>query len=186
MEFPCRFIQTSRSVYTIVSAIYRNRYTIVRLLINNIVLVLCLAAGPALASDMIIYPAKGQSQDQQQKDEYECYQWAKGQTGFDPMQQPQATAPPPADTSSSTGGGLLRGALVGAAVGGIADGSDGAGKGAAIGGLLGGARSRSQQRQYEAERDQWAQQQAAQYQAGRNQYNRAFAACMEPRGYSIR
>lgn len=34
--------------------------------------------------EMIIYPAKGQSQKQLDKDRYECHRWAVGQTGFDP------------------------------------------------------------------------------------------------------
>ena len=51
--------------------------------------------GPILGSDVFIYPNKGQSQKQQDKDKYECYGWAKQQTGFDPMAQPTATAPPP-------------------------------------------------------------------------------------------
>ncbi|GAB63029.1 MAG: glycine zipper family protein [Candidatus Jettenia sp.] len=41
--------------------------------------------GAALAHGLIIYPAKGQSQEQMEKDKYECYSWAKQQTGFDPM-----------------------------------------------------------------------------------------------------
>ena len=34
--------------------------------------------------EMIIYPAKGQSQEQLDKDRYECHVWAVSQTGFDP------------------------------------------------------------------------------------------------------
>ena len=52
-------------------------------------------AETAVAQDLMIYPAKGQSQDQMEKDKFECYSWAKGQTGFDPMEMPKATAPPP-------------------------------------------------------------------------------------------
>jgi hypothetical protein len=37
-------------------------------------------------SDFIIYPKQGQSKDQQAADQYECHNWAKGQTGFDPTQ----------------------------------------------------------------------------------------------------
>ena len=47
------------------------------------------AEAPAAQSppnDLIIYPKNGQSQDQQAADQYECYGWAKGQTGFDPTQ----------------------------------------------------------------------------------------------------
>ncbi len=51
---------------------------------------------------------------------------------------------------------------------------------------MGGMRSRNQQRQSQAEQDQWAQQQAAQYQGQRDKYNRAYSACLEPRGYSVK
>jgi hypothetical protein len=36
--------------------------------------------------DLIIYPKNGQSKDQQAADQYECNNWATGQTGFDPTQ----------------------------------------------------------------------------------------------------
>jgi hypothetical protein len=38
------------------------------------------------AQELIVYPAKGQSNEQMEKDKFECYSWAKGQTGFDSMQ----------------------------------------------------------------------------------------------------
>ncbi len=48
------------------------------------------AAAPADAApaqqDLIVYPKNGQSADQQAADKYECYSWARGQTGFDPTQ----------------------------------------------------------------------------------------------------
>jgi hypothetical protein len=45
------------------------------------------AAPPANAQeDLIIYPKNGQTPDQQAADRYECHRWAKGQTGFDPME----------------------------------------------------------------------------------------------------
>lgn len=37
-------------------------------------------------SDLMIYPKNGQSKDQQAADQYECNNWARGQTGFDPTQ----------------------------------------------------------------------------------------------------
>ena len=58
-------------------------------------MILAVNVGPACAQDLVIYPAKGQNNEQMEKDKYECYQWAKQQTGFDPMQQPQASTPPP-------------------------------------------------------------------------------------------
>ncbi len=98
-----------------------------------------LCAGPALAADVYIYPEKGQSQEQQQKDEYECYNWGKQQTGFDPMARPTATSPPPEQTSHGALGGAARGAAVGAVGGAIAgDAGKGAAVGAAAGGMVGG------------------------------------------------
>lgn len=145
-----------------------------------------LLAASASAQDMFIYPKAEQTPEQQQKDEYECYGFAKQNSGFDPMAMPSATSAPPPEETRSTGGTALRGAALGAVVGGIADGSDGAGKGALIGGasglLFGGARSRNSRQQQQ----QWEQQQQQQYLANRNNYNRAFAACMEGRNYTVR
>lgn len=39
---------------------------------------------PAPSYDVIAYPAKGQGDEQQARDRYECHRWAVGQTGFDP------------------------------------------------------------------------------------------------------
>jgi hypothetical protein len=67
----------------------------------------------------MIYPAKGQSQEQTEKDKFERYTWAKQQTGFDPMETPTATAPPPENPQSNVGkDGVktgVKGALLGAA-----------------------------------------------------------------------
>ncbi len=154
-----------------------------------------LVAGGALAQDFILYPAKGQSQEQMEKDKYECYSWAKGQTGFDPMQLPTATqAPPPQKAGGSVAGGVVKGGLLGAGagagIGAIAGGGKGAGKGAAIGavagGVMGGAVRGSQKRQDEQAQKQWADQQSAQYMERRNTYNRAYCACLEGRGYTVK
>jgi hypothetical protein len=37
-------------------------------------------------SNLMIYPKNGQTQEQQAADQFECNNWAKGQTGFDPTQ----------------------------------------------------------------------------------------------------
>jgi hypothetical protein len=131
----------------------------------------------------MIYPAKGQSKEQQSKDRYECHGWAVQETGFDPTvpQPAQAQAPPP------QGGQVLRGAAGGAAIGAVGgaiagDAGTGAAIGAASGALIGGMRKRSQERTY--------QEQQAQAQAAANQryaeYERALTACMTGRGYSVR
>jgi flagellar biosynthesis/type III secretory pathway protein FliH len=148
-----------------------------------------LIVSPTLGDDVFIYPNKGQTKQQQDKDKYECYDWAKQQTGFDPMAQPKATAPPPAQEAKQGGvvKGAARGALVGVAVGAIAgDAGKGAAIGAAGGGLFGGMRRKDQQRQQEQAEQQWAQQQAANYEQNRSKYNRAFSSCMEGRGYTVK
>jgi hypothetical protein len=134
------------------------------------------------AQDPYVYPSKGQSKDQTEKDKYSCYQWAKGQTGFDPMQQPTASAPPPQKK-----GGAVRGAAGGAAVGAVggAIGGD-AGKGAAIGAVAGGVIGAARRNRSNKEQEQYAQQQGAEYNQKRSEYNRAWGACLEGKGYTVK
>jgi predicted lipid-binding transport protein (Tim44 family) len=152
-------------------------------------------AGTAVAQDFMIYPAKGQSQEQMEKDKFECYSWAKKETGFDPMETPKATEPPPTkQAKNSTAGGAVKGGagggLVGAGVGAIAGGKKGAKKGAAIGavsgGAIGGAKSSSQQKQDKQAQKQWEQQQTNQYLQKRDTYNRSYSACLEGKGYTVK
>ncbi len=149
-------------------------------------------AGPASAQDPIIYPAEGQSQDQMERDEFECFRWARDQTGFDPMKTPEATSPPPQKQArrGGAGRGAVGGAAAGAVIGGIAGGRKGAGRGALIGGgggaLIGGMRRENQRKQEEQARNQWEREQINNYTRARNEYNRAFAACMTGRGYVVK
>ena len=39
------------------------------------------------SSNPFIYPSKGQSAQQEEKDKNACYEWASQQTGFDPAQE---------------------------------------------------------------------------------------------------
>lgn len=155
-------------------------------------LLLWVGTGVVLAQqDLIVYPAKGQSQDQMEKDKYECYSWAKGQTGFDPMAMPTATRPAPRSSGASTAGGAVSGGAVGAlgglAIGAIAGNSKrGAAIGAASGALFGGARSHSKKKHDEQARKQWENEQVNNYARGRSEYNRAFGACLEGRGYTVK
>ncbi len=146
-------------------------------------------AAQSHAQDLMVYPAQGQSQEQQQEDEFECYNWSKQESGFDPMAAPQATAPPPQQQGRQANplGGAARGAAVGV-VGGAIGGNAGKGAaiGAATGALIGGMRGNEQKRQQQQAQQQWEQEQAAQYQYNRNNYNRALAVCLEGRGYTVR
>lgn len=150
---------------------------------------LAVIAGQSMASEPMIYPAKGQSNEQMEKDKYECYQWAKGQSGFDPMAVPTTSTAPPAQ--QKTGGGAVRGAARGAAVGltvgAITNNDKGrsTAAGAATGALIGGMSRRDQARQQQQAQAQWEQQEVQKYAEQRNSYNRAFGACMQGREYTL-
>ena len=142
-------------------------------------------AATASAQDLMIFPNNDQSKEQQQQDEYSCYNWAKGETGFDPMAVPTATTAPPQQEAPK--GGVRRGAVRGAALGAVVgDNSDDVWKGAAAGAAVGGMRRNDQKRKEEAERQQWEQEQQQIYAENRNRYNRAYAACMEAKDYTVR
>lgn len=147
-----------------------------------------LAAMPASAQQYV-YPAEGQSQQQQNADQGECHVWAVQNSGFDPANPNVYTGPAPQYQYPTTG--ALRGAARGAAGGAIGGAIAGnAGKGAAIGAatgaFIGGIRRREQMRRNAASQQQYQQQQQAALSQGRSNYNRAVAACMQGRGYTVR
>jgi hypothetical protein len=151
------------------------------------IVVLALIAGPAaLAQQPLIYPSKGQSADQQNKDQGECYVWAKQQTGIDPVAVAQASSsqPPPSGPQGERVRGAAGGAAAGAIIGGVAN--DDAGKGAAVGAVVGTMAGGSRQRRTARAQQQQTQQVQAQSQGAMATYNRAFAACMEGRGYVVK
>lgn len=141
-----------------------------------------LLASTALAQQFV-YPAKGQSPDQQKKDEFECHQWAAQQSGFDPTKPQQQAAAPAAPTTPTgvTPGAGVRGAARGAVVGEIVGGD--AGAGAAAGAAAARAQSR---RQNAAQQQQAAQKQKQAQSAQHGAYSKARAACLEGRGYSVK
>jgi hypothetical protein len=153
---------------------------------GSLLFVVMSVTGSALAQNLIIYPAKGQSQEQMEKDKFECYSWAKQQTGVDPMVASTASQQPTTSQGSTGGGavkGAAKGALVGVGIGAIAgDAGKGAAIGAASGGAFGGLRSRSQRKQAE----QVQQQQVSQTNQKINEYNRAYSACLEAKGYTVK
>ncbi len=150
--------------------------------ISVCVLAVAAIALPAVAQKPIVYPAKGQSAQQKEKDDKECNAWAKKDTGIDPA---VGSGPAPQQTGPAPGGGdrlrgAARGAVGGAAIGAIAgDTGTGAGVGAVAGTMAGGAKARQKQ----AAQNDAAQQQQQQ---SLNTYYRAYGACMEGRGYTIK
>ena len=135
------------------------------------------------AAQLVVYPAKGQTPEQQSRDQGEGQGWAKTNTGVDPV----ALASQPSAPPSQPRGGRLKGAAGGAAIGAAGgaaagDAGKGAGAGAAAGAVAGGIKQRRERR---------AQESAAvtadrQKQGAMEQYNKAYAACLEGRGYTVK
>ena len=112
-------------------------------------------ATAAWADEPIVYPAKGQNQAQQERDEFECHEWAKKDTGVDPV----ALAEKSLAATPSTSGGAPRGG----------------------GGLLGMLRAKRQLREQQSS----GSSQAASIKPEMEKYDRAYAACLTGRGYTV-
>ena len=131
-------------------------------------------------AQMVVYPAKGQSAEQQKKDEGECHIWAVEKSGYDPANP--SPAPQVSKSMTVTGSGArVRGAIGGAIIGEIADGDTG--NAALAGAALGGMRERRRQRRAQQESQAAA---AQKQQSGLSNYNKAKAACLEGRGYTVK
>ena len=146
---------------------------------------------PAAAQNLVIYPAKGQSAEQQNKDQTECQAWAKSNTGVDPVAVANSSAAPPVSAAPQQGGqrvrGAARGAAAGAAVGAVAgDAGKGAAVGAAAGTVAGGARKRRDAAAANQQAETQNQQAASDRQAQMATFNKAYSACLEGRGYSVK
>lgn len=134
------------------------------------------------SAQQFVYPAKGQSPEQQKKDEGQCHTWAVQQSKYDPTKPPQQTAAakPPTTATGTTPGAGVRGAARGAVVGGV---MGDAGAGAAAGAVA----ARGQSRRQNAAQAQQQQQAATQQdQAGVAAYQKARSACLEGRGYTVK
>ena len=134
---------------------------------------------------LYVFPAKDQDQKTQDTDEMACYKWAMQETGVDPINPPEIQA---AQVDKSADGtavvGAAGGAAAGAAIGAIAGD---AGKGAAIGAVVGGLRGRKA-KVVGDHNEQVANNQAAD--AAEKEmmanFNKAFTACMEAKGYTVK
>jgi len=140
-----------------------------------------LLAGQAVAQQMFVFPANGQSAQQQTQDEAACDAWATEQSGFNPANVGAAPR-----SNQVAQGGLLRGGARGAAVGAVTgaisgNAGRGASAGAAGGALIGGMRRNDQRRQQDADRRAWERQQNA----GRESWRRAKTACLVGKGYTV-
>jgi hypothetical protein len=137
------------------------------------------------ALDLYVFPANDQSSDQQSKDENACYTWAINQSGVDPLNMPEVEVEQV--QSGPTGAavvGSAKGAAAGAAIGAIAGD---AGKGAAIGAVGGALRGHRRGRMGKAMVQAGNEQEAAQTQVGMlNSFKKAYSACLEGKGYTVK
>jgi hypothetical protein len=151
-------------------------------------------APPPPSTQVFVYPTGGQSQEQLNRDRYECYLWGVKQSGFDPSQTSLAPhqrvdVVPAQPSGTNTVAGVITGAVLGAVIAGPRD----AGGGAIVGGVIGGAAGAASDAQREArvnqvqkrydDRDN-ARMAKLEKQAGN--YRRALTACLEGRGYTVK
>jgi hypothetical protein len=143
-----------------------------------------LSASAAVA-EPVAYPAKGQSSDQQNRDEYECHQNAQNETGVDPValaEQSTTSSKPGSAGKSGLGSGLSGagiGAMRGAASG---DPGEGALHGAGMGRLIAVIRSRRQMEKQKQE----ASTQNSELHAQLEKYDLAYTTCLTGRGYTVK
>lgn len=140
------------------------------------------------------YPTKGQTEEQQDRDRYECYLWAVKQSGFDPGQAQLAphqrievtpAAPPGADTAA----GAFSGAIIGSMMAPRNDAGFGLVFGAITGAILGSASDQARQDQAARAQQYYDSKEAKNYARLEKQardYRRAMTACLEGRGYTVR
>ncbi|MGV8059168.1 MAG: glycine zipper family protein [Smithellaceae bacterium] len=145
-------------------------------------------------TQVYFYPLKGQTAEQQSRDQYECYNWAMQQTGFDPSQSsipPERRVkvvpmPPPGhDTAVLAIAGAVLGALIAGPRHAGAGALIGAGSGAVVGATSDVSRQQYAQQMDEAynRRDQALD---SRYAEKASDFRRAMGACLEGRGYTVK
>jgi hypothetical protein len=143
------------------------------------------AKTPAQSVGLYVYPTKQQDSAQQTKDEGECFDSSKQQTGWDPFAPAQPTQ---TTTTQPAGGGAVagsaKGAAGGAAIGAIAgDAGEGAAIGATAGAVAGRRKKKKEKKQAQQQAQQTAQTQQQQQLDG---FKRSMSACLEARGYTAK
>jgi hypothetical protein len=153
----------------------------------------------AATMEVYVFPANGQTTEQQSKDEATCYNWAVTNSGSDPFElQKQAAAAQQqtqqqvqqaqAATHGAGARGAAGGAAAGALIGAIADEdkSEAAAAGAVVGTIAARrrAKSGSQQAAAAAQQSGAASQQATAEQIGN--FKKAFSVCLESSKYMVK
>jgi hypothetical protein len=147
---------------------------------------------PPPQQQLVVYPAKGQSPEQLERDRYECHSWAVQQSGFDPSRPGvPASQRVVVEPANPPGSGTAVGAIAGAILGAVIAGPRNAGAGLVLGGITGAAvgtasdANAQAQANYEQQRlDAGYNASAAQGAQGAANYRRAISACLDARGYT--
>jgi hypothetical protein len=151
----------------------------------------------ASSAGLMVYASNGQSADQQAQDEAQCFNWARDQSGYDPMNPPTPANGPPisggsdGDVAAGALGGAAIGAAGGAVIGAVAgNAGKGAGIGALTGLLAGGIHAHNDQEQRDERAKAEAQARLDEQHAARqelaNKFKRGMAVCLEARGYATK
>jgi glycine zipper 2TM protein len=146
---------------------------------------------PPPNTEVFAYPLHGQDAQLQDRDHYECSQWATQQSGFDPSapgvppheRYRVVSAGPPPGTGTAIG--AVTGAILGAAISRPWQAATGALAGAVVGGAIGSAADASNAQQAHTVVVSDRREAALQEQKAAN-YRRAIGACLDARGYSVR
>ena len=153
----------------------------------------------AATMNVYVFPAEGQTAEQQSKDEAECYTWAVKNTGSDPFelakkaeQQQKQTQQAKEEVAQAGKGAGAKGALAGAAAGALIGeiASDDPGTGAAIGAGVGAVGGRRARRRKQDEATQQIDQQSSQTQQATqtqiDNFKKAFSVCLEAKDYMVK
>ena len=140
------------------------------------------AAAP-VSEEIYAYPNKGQDQDTQARDRYECHQWAVQQSRYDPSAPPPAPTVIHEQTADTSGEHAAAGSIIGAAIGAIVAPRHAAFGGAVVGGITGAAIGAASAPP-PVNRDVVVA--TPDDPQGRSNYHRAMAACLEARNYTVR
>ena len=153
-------------------------------------------AGPySTSAPVYFYPERGQAEERQDRDRYECYRWAVRESGTDPgmttVRQPLMPSAIPGERLRD-GSGVVTGALTGAVIGAAVSSPRQIGANAVIGAIfgaaLGGAAQESRAQAIESSQARRQQAAAAVAESARipqDNFRRAMSACMQGRGYRI-
>ena len=141
-------------------------------------------------SKVYFYPSRGQSEEQQDRDRYECHNWGVRETGFDPslrLAGEERGAVVPARSSGQTiGAAAAVGAVIGAIAGGRGDALEGAVVGGMAGTVLGSAAASANEADARRAEQARAVNVSVRYEKQAVEFRRAMSACLEGRGYSVK